>query len=143
MSLHCNTTPARPRFLPWAPLLTLAIMVGPVAAGVLGTLAPAFGYMPALGGDRITLNAFVMLFDWPGITRASTLSITTGIASTALSLLLVALICAAWSGSRAFRIIDLRCQPGFRMDLTQDLRDRCALKNHLILNLQRGHAPGG
>ena len=80
-------------------------MVGPVAAGVLGTLGPAFGYMPALGGDGFNLKAFAMLFDWPGITRASVLSVTTGIAATALSLLLVALICAAWSGSRAFRII--------------------------------------
>ncbi len=97
--------------MPWAPLLTLAIMLGPVAAGVLGTLAPAFGYMPALGGDGLTLNAFEMLFDWPGITRASTLSITTGLAATALSLLLVALICAAWSGSRAFRIIERMLSP--------------------------------
>ena len=41
-------------------------MVGPVVAGLLGTVAPAFGYMPALGGDGINLDAFVMLFDWPG-----------------------------------------------------------------------------
>ena len=86
-------------------------MVGPVVAGLLGTVAPAFGYMPALGGDGINLDAFVMLFDWPGITRASTLSVTTGIASIALSLLLVALICAAWSGSRAFRIIERMLSP--------------------------------
>lgn len=86
-------------------------MLGPVVAGVLGTLAPAFGYMPALGGDGITLNAFTMLFDWPGITRASVLSVTTGIAATLLSLLVVALICAAWSGSRAFRIIERMLSP--------------------------------
>ncbi|WP_188480813.1 ABC transporter permease [Marivita lacus] len=86
-------------------------MVGPVVAGVLGTIGPAFGYMPALGGDAITLTAFVMLFDWPGITRASVLSVTTGVAATSLSLLLVALICAAWSGSRAFRIIERMLSP--------------------------------
>ncbi len=108
---RCDTPSARARFLPWAPLLTLAIMVGPVVAGVLGTLGPAFGYMPALGGDGFNLKAFAMLFDWPGITRASVLSVTTGIAATALSLLLVALICAAWSGSRAFRIIERMLSP--------------------------------
>lgn len=111
MTPRCDTTHARARLLPWAPFLTLAIMVGPVVAGVLGTIGPAFGYMPALGGDAITLAAFGMLFDWPGITRASVLSLTTGVAATALSLLLVALICAAWSGSRAFRIIERMLSP--------------------------------
>lgn len=111
MSAGCDTPSARARFLPWAPLLTLAIMVGPVVAGLLGTVAPAFGYMPALGGDGISLNAFAVLFDWPGITRASVLSVTTGIVATGLSLLLVALICAAWSGSRAFRIIERMLSP--------------------------------
>lgn len=111
MTPRCDTTHARARLLPWAPFLTLAIMVGPVVAGVLGTIGPAFGYMPALSGDAITLTAFDMLFDWPGITRASVLSVTTGVAATALSLLLVTLICAAWSGSRAFRIIERMLSP--------------------------------
>ncbi len=111
MTPRCDTTTARARLLPWAPFLTLAIMVGPVVAGVLGTIGPAFGYMPALGGDAITLTAFSRLFDWPGITRASVLSVTTGVAATSLSLLLVALICAAWSGSRAFRIIERMLSP--------------------------------
>ncbi|WP_072778460.1 ABC transporter permease [Marivita hallyeonensis] len=86
-------------------------MVGPVLAGVLGTLAPAFGYMPALGGAGLSLDAFGMLFDWPGITRASVLSVTTGLAATAISLLLVAVICAAWSGSTAFRVIERALSP--------------------------------
>jgi putative thiamine transport system permease protein len=92
-------------------MLTLAIMVGPVAAGILGTLAPAFGYLPALGSNRLNLNSFVLLLDWPGITRASVLSVTTGIAATGLSLLLVSLICAAWSGSQAFRVIERALSP--------------------------------
>ncbi|WP_439124350.1 ABC transporter permease [Marivita sp.] len=86
-------------------------MVGPVIAGVLGTVGPALGYMPALGAYEVNLNAFVMLFDWPGIARASVLSVTTGIAATTLSLLLVSLICAAWSGSHAFRIIERMLSP--------------------------------
>ena len=111
MTPRCDTTTTRARLLPWAPFLTLAIMVGPVVAGVLGTIGPAFGYMPALGGDAITFTGFARLFDWPGITRASVLSVTTGVAATSLSLLLVALICAAWSGSRAFRIIERMLSP--------------------------------
>ncbi|MEL6267132.1 MAG: hypothetical protein AAFR52_16045, partial [Pseudomonadota bacterium] len=37
---------ARPRWPGWAPALTLALMLGPIAAGLLGTLAPAFGWLP-------------------------------------------------------------------------------------------------
>ena len=111
MTSECESRSKRARLLPWAPLLTLAIMVGPVVAGVLGTLAPAFGYLPALGGNSINLNAFTMLFDWPGVTRASVLSVTTGIAATGLSLLLVSLICAAWSGSKAFGVIERALSP--------------------------------
>ena len=86
-------------------------MVGPVVAGVLGTLAPALGILPALGGTSLSLDALRALFDWPGITRASVLSVTTGFAATGLSLLLVALICAAWSGTKAFRIIERTLSP--------------------------------
>lgn len=101
----------RARVLPWAPVLTLGIMLGPVVAGVLGTLGPAFGYMPALGGDEVGLDAFAMLFAWPGLVPASVLSVTTGLAATALSLLLVSVICAAWSGSAVFRMIERLLSP--------------------------------
>lgn len=111
MAASCDTGTSRARILPWAPLLTLAIMVGPVVAGVLGTLGPAFGYLPALGGDGFGAEPFAMLFDWPGLTRASLLSVTTGVGATLSSLLLVALICAAWSGSAAFRVIERGLSP--------------------------------
>ena len=86
-------------------------MVGPVVAGLLGTFAPAFGFLPALGGTEFTTDAFGKLVDWPGFFRASVLSVTTGFAATSLSLLLVALICAAWSGSRMFRTIERVLSP--------------------------------
>ena len=34
------------------PVVTLALLVGPILAGLAGTLLPAFGYMPAIGRDR-------------------------------------------------------------------------------------------
>ena len=39
------------------PALTLLVFLGPVAAGLLGTLLPAFGYLPALGGDGALARA--------------------------------------------------------------------------------------
>ena len=96
--------PARPRLLPWAPALTLAVLLAPVAAGLIGVLAPAFGWMPALGGERLTLDPWRDLLAWPGITASVRLSATTGLAATALSLALTILICAGLHGTRAFAL---------------------------------------
>jgi putative thiamine transport system permease protein len=110
-----TTAPPRPvwraRLLPWAPLLTLAAMLGPVLAGLLGTLAPALGYMPALGGHGLTFAAFDALAAWPGLPRAVTLSLGVGFAATAISLGLVVLICAGWAGTRTFAMIERLLSP--------------------------------
>lgn len=110
-----TTTPPHPvrraRFLPWAPLLTLGVMLGPVLAGLLGTLAPALGYMPALGGTGIGLTAFEQLFGWPGLPRAVGLSLGVGLAATAVSLAIVVLICAGWAGTRTFGVVERLLSP--------------------------------
>lgn len=89
-------------FLRVIPALVILAMLGPVAAGLLGTIAPALGYMPALGRSGFGLEPLRELFAWPGATRAILLSVWVGLASTILSLGLVILIAAGWHGSRAF-----------------------------------------
>ncbi|WP_051539604.1 ABC transporter permease [Sulfitobacter sp. 20_GPM-1509m] len=86
-------------------------MLGPVLAGLLGTLAPAFGYMPALGGTTFSLNAFEALFAWPGLSSAVGLSLGVGLASTALSLAIVTLICAGWADTRTFAMVERLLSP--------------------------------
>jgi putative thiamine transport system permease protein len=86
-------------------------MLGPVLAGLLGTLAPALGYMPALGGEGISLAAFDALFAWPGLPRAVMLSLGVGFAATALSLIIVVLICAGWAGTRTFGAVERLLSP--------------------------------
>ena len=103
--------PRRPRLLPWAPLLTLLVMLGPVAAGLIGTLAPALGYMPALGGQGLSLAAAQALAAWPGLPRAMALSLGVGFAATALSLAIVTLICAGWAGTRPFAAVERLLSP--------------------------------
>lgn len=107
--------PARPapraRLLPWAPALTLIVMLGPVLAGLAGTLAPSVGLMPALGGTALSLSPWQALFDWPGLPRAMALSLGVGFAATALSLALVILICAGWAGTRPFGVIERLLSP--------------------------------
>ena len=45
------------------PALTLLVMLGPVIAGLWGTVLPAFGHLPAAGLSGPTLDPFRMLFD--------------------------------------------------------------------------------
>jgi len=94
-----------------APALTLALMLGPVAAGLLGTLAPAMGLFPALGGTRPSVAAVQALLDWPGLPRAAGVSLSTGLAATALSLAVVILFVAGWQGTRALRALERALSP--------------------------------
>ena len=49
-----------------AVVLGLLLFLGPVAAGLLGTLLPAFGWWPDLGGTRLGLDAWRALASVPG-----------------------------------------------------------------------------
>jgi putative thiamine transport system permease protein len=92
-ALHALTTapdaPARGRSaLGWAPGLTLAAFALPIVAGLVGTLLPALGWLPALGGDTFGLDAWRTLRDAPGFDTAWRLSLATGWSATVLSLAL-------------------------------------------------------
>lgn len=78
-----------------------ALVAAPVAAGLAGVLGPAFGYLPALGQDRLTLAAFAELARAPGLARSVALAAATGLLATVLSLALAAAILAAAFGTRA------------------------------------------
>ncbi|MEM9707330.1 MAG: ABC transporter permease subunit [Pseudomonadota bacterium] len=99
------------RGLRFVPLLTLLVLIGPVVAGVFGTIAPAFGLFPALTGAAPGMGGFDALFAWPGFSRAVWTSVTTGLVSAALSLAIVIAITAAWQGSPAFRAVERFLSP--------------------------------
>ncbi|WP_349359333.1 ABC transporter permease subunit [Stappia sp.] len=86
-----------------APAATLALMLGPVLAGLAGTLLPAVGYVPGLGGTQASLAPLRTLLDQPGLATSVALSLGTGLAATVLSLALVLAFTAAFEGTRAFR----------------------------------------
>jgi putative thiamine transport system permease protein len=90
--------------LRWLPGLTLLLFLGPVAAGLLGTVLPAFGFMPALGGERFSLETWRRLLDAPGLATAVRVSITSGFVATALALALTVLAFAAGHGTRPFLV---------------------------------------
>jgi putative thiamine transport system permease protein len=83
--------------------LLLPLTLGlPVAAGLAGVLAPAFGYLPAIGGRTLTLEPWRDLLGWPGLGRAVAVALGSGMLAVALSFLLAMAVCACLSGSRAF-----------------------------------------
>ncbi|MDX1654757.1 MAG: ABC transporter permease subunit [Candidatus Competibacteraceae bacterium] len=84
------------------PPLTLVLLLGPVVAGLVGTLLPAFGWLPALGRSEFALEPWQRLLEAPGLATSLRLSLTTGLAATLLSLGLVVGFCAAWHGTPWF-----------------------------------------
>ena len=97
-------TAERRRSGPWAVVVTL-LLAAPVAAGLLGVLLPAFGYLPALGGDTLTTAPFRALLAAPGLAHSAALSFATGLATTLLSVGATALFLAAFSGGRTFVLV--------------------------------------
>jgi len=84
------------------PALTIAIFLLPVAAGLIGTWLPAFGYLPALGGETLGLAPWRALLAAPGLGTSIRLTLTSGLVATAASLALVIGFVAACHGTRLF-----------------------------------------
>ncbi|SEL52295.1 putative thiamine transport system permease protein [Roseivivax marinus] len=93
------------------PPLTMVAMLGPVAAGLAGTLLPAAGFYPAAGLTTLGLGPLQSLLDWPGLAAAVRLSLTTGFLATFAALAITALFLAGWSGTRAFLALERVLSP--------------------------------
>ena len=74
-----------------APGLMLAGLVLPIAAGLLGTAAPA-----------VSGKGFGALVQWPGLPYATALSFGTGLVSTLVALAITLVLIAALEGTRSF-----------------------------------------
>ncbi len=71
-----------------AATLTVLALALPMATGLIGTLLPAFGWLPALGGQQLSTAAWQALWAAPGLGSALQLTLATGWLATLLSLLL-------------------------------------------------------
>lgn len=92
----------RPGILRLAPGLTLVLLIGPVVAGLLGTLLPALSSRAAALGE---------LLSWPGLGPALWLSVKTGVMSTVLALAITLLLIASLQGSRSFAALQHLLSP--------------------------------
>src|SRR5688572_17956477 len=93
------------------PPLAITILAGPILLGLAGTLLPAFGYLPALGGTGFTLAHVERLLAQPGISMSALISLAAGLVTTAVSLGVVMLFVAGWAGTRAFSRIQHLVSP--------------------------------
>lgn len=92
--------------------LTLILAVAiPVLAGLAGTLLPAFSWLPALGGDHLSLEAFRTVLAEPHISRSIVLSLWTGLASAFASVTLAACIMAGGYGTAGWRRLSRLLSP--------------------------------
>ena len=108
---HTKTARRRNSALAAFPLVTLLLFLGPVVAGLIGTLLPAFGYLPALGGEALSLVPWRRLLAAPGLANSVRLSFGTGLATTVVSLAVVILFCAGWHGTRGFTRVQRLLSP--------------------------------
>ncbi|MDH3195722.1 MAG: ABC transporter permease, partial [Hyphomicrobiales bacterium] len=87
------------------------VLIGPVLAGLLGAALPAFGYLPAIGGEELSLGPFGDLAAMPGLFRSSLLSLTVGLITTATSYIIVVAFIAGWRGTPLFAAMERLVSP--------------------------------
>ncbi|CUH75002.1 Inner membrane ABC transporter permease protein YnjC [Tritonibacter multivorans] len=86
------------------PTLTLLFLLGPVLAGLLGTLLPSFGLLRPSGAAAFSLEPWTALAEWPGLARSLWLSLKTGVIATLIAFVLAVLLVAGWQGTRWFKV---------------------------------------
>lgn len=75
---------------------------GTVVLGLGGVIGPAFGYLPAIGANNISLDGWVRFWSAPGIIGSILLSLSTGLAATLLALIVSQVLLAlSYGRSRA------------------------------------------
>jgi putative thiamine transport system permease protein len=100
-----GATAPRRSLLRLLPAATLALFLGPIAAGLAFTLLPAFGWLPALGGTALTLAPWRALLAAPELPGALELTLFTGLVSTLGSFGVAILFLAACHGTRLFALL--------------------------------------
>ena len=104
-ALHEVTAPSRAGVFAFFPALTVAAFLLPIIAGLAGTLLPAFGYLPAIGGHALGVEPWRRLFAYPGIATSIATTVGTGFAAAILSLAFALAFCGvAWGRPWARRI---------------------------------------
>ena len=84
------------------PIIVTVLFLGPIVAGLLGTLFPSFSFIPEIGEESFSLAPWKELIAIPGIIKSIQLSFFTGIITTAISLTVVISFFAGWQDTKLF-----------------------------------------
>lgn len=104
-ALHQVTAQRADGVLRFAPAVTVTVLLLPIVAGLLGTLLPAFGYLPAIGGESFNLDGWRKLVAAPGFATSLATTLGTGIAASVLAVVGAFGFCGwAWGRPWARRI---------------------------------------
>jgi putative thiamine transport system permease protein len=96
--MTASRTARRPIWLAVIPAITVGVLLLPIGAGLLGTLLPAFGYLPAIGGRALDLAPWRTLVAYPGFVTSVMTTLFTGVLTALLALVLAVGFCALAHG---------------------------------------------
>jgi putative thiamine transport system permease protein len=94
-----------------APRLAVLLLMLAVLGGLAGIAGPAFGWLPALGGTRVSVEPWRELLGTPGLAQMVGASLLTGLGSAAISLAVVLAFVAAFHRTRAFVLVERSLSP--------------------------------
>ncbi len=93
------------------PPLAIFLLTGPILFGLVGTLLPALGFLPVLGGTSLTFEHFSDTLTRPGMVMSLWISLVAGLLTAAISVAAVLLFVAAFAGTRIFERIQHLISP--------------------------------
>ena len=94
-----------------APVVTITFLTAPVLFGLIGVVLPAFGWLPVLGGNSLTLEPWRQLAAQPGIGISVVVSLLAGLVTTAIALTVVMLFLAGAGNGRVYRWVRRAVSP--------------------------------
>lgn len=89
-----------------APAVTLALLLGPILVGIVWTMLPAFGWLPAIGGTCLSLVGWQALVAAPGFLTALRLTVVGGALTTIIALAVAIGFCAIRAANSHRRWLD-------------------------------------
>ena len=95
----------------WPIGLLICLLLIPVVGGTLSSLLPAFGYFPSLGRTEFTFQYLVDTWHHPAFFSMVGLTLSSGILSTLIAVLLVLGMLSTWSSSKRLSRIEKLCRP--------------------------------
>ncbi len=94
-----------------APAVAITFLTAPVLFGLVGVVLPAFGWLPVLGGDSLSLDPWRQLAAQPGIGMSVVVSLLAGLATTAIALTVVMLFLAGAGNGRVYQWVRRAVSP--------------------------------